>query len=266
MSVTDRAVLNVNGKPFDKGWDEIRVSSSMDALSITFDFTCTQQRPFNRAEWEIQMGSVCSVSMGGQLLATGYIEDIDIDYNATSHTVHVSGRDKLADIVDSASDGTVLHWKASSARTIIAALVKPFGITLVVDPKVKALMNEAISPQTLQGGDGVFDIIMKILKLQGTVGIAMADGNLLVTEAGAYNGKEYRATDKIESGVNVIRGALKQSDKDRFQYYFTKGYSESIDTAAGKHLSYFDKFKDTGDAKKCYMYFRMVSKHGMFSS
>lgn len=31
-------------------------------------------------------------------------------------------------------------------------------------------------------------------------------------------------------------------------------------------VKYFDKFKDTGDAKKCYMYFRTVSKHAMFSS
>jgi hypothetical protein len=39
-----------------------------------------------------------------------------------------------------------------------------------------------------------------------------------------------------------------------------------ISFALNNCAKYFDKFKDTGDAKKCYMYFRMVSKHGMFSS
>lgn len=241
MVMSDKIVLKINGVEFNKGWDEARVHTNMDSLSISFEFTATQKRPFVPSEWPIQMGAACTIEIAGQLVTTGYIEEINIDYNKDSHVVQIAGRDKLADVADSASDGSQLAYQNSSGASIIRKLVAPFGISVTIDPSVQKALNTAVSPIGLQGGDGIFDVVMKLIKISGAVGIALPDGNLLITSAGTL-----KATDKLVLGSNILRGALKQSDRERFQYYFIKGYDYAVNTTAPKTQSYFNKFQDKG--------------------
>lgn len=235
------AILKINGKTYDKGWDEIVVHTSMDGLSVSFDFSTTQRSPFNPSKWEIQMGAPCTIEYAGNLMATGYIEDIDINYEKNSHTVKISGRDKLADIVDSTTDGKYVNWVGVSAQAIIQQLLDPFKVKLKVHSTATSQMSQILEPKSINTGDPVFDLIMKIIKLTGMVGIAQADGSLQISAQGIL-----RAGDKLIRGQNVLTGSLKQSDRERFSVYFVKGYDF---TAGGQNTtkqSYFDRFEDTG--------------------
>lgn len=239
--MAEKITLKIAGKEYADGWDDVQVNTSMDALSISFSFSATQKVPFDMSKWDIQMGSECTVQIGGDLLATGFIEDVDIEYAKDSHTVRVAGRDKLSDLVDCCIAGDVFSWKNARGVDIVRSLVKPYGIIVTVDKSAQSRMNERLTPVGVQGGDGVFDTLAKVIKLAGAVGIALPDGGLLITNTGTL-----RADDMLVSGKNVLTGALKQSNRERFQWYFVKGYDYSIDSVNTRKLAYFSKFEDKG--------------------
>ena len=240
--------LIISDKLFDKGWDTVRVRSSMDNLSIDFSFECTQPQPFKLKEWPIRMGAPCKILVADKQVAQGYIDEVNVSYSGTSHTVQVTGRDRLGDIVDccvAGESGSVFNWEKTSGASIIRQLLKPYGINVVIDPSAAANMALDLLPQGVQGGDPVMDLVQQIIKLRGAIGIATSNGNLLITQASTS--KASKTKDSIVAGKNgnVLSGSIKQSNKDRFQWYYVKGYDYTLDAKAIKHMAYFQRYKDT---------------------
>lgn len=237
MKTPDQITLHIGGREFKKEWDEVRVSKSLNSLCASFEFVTTQDIPFNPINWAIQMGAECSIYVSNDtrsdLVTTGYIEDINIDYDKGSHTVHVAGRDKTADLVDCCVTGTQNQWTNSRALSIIQTIVKPFNIPVVVDASAVTAMNQVVTPRGAQAGDPVFELIMKVSKLVGMIPMATIDGKLLITATGTT-----ASADSIQSGVNVLKGSLKQSNKERFSLYFCKGYDYVTDMKLPKNFSW----------------------------
>ncbi len=97
--MSDKIVLKVGGKVYS-GWTEVHVSQSLDQLTGTFSFSITNPYPDIPSGWSIKLGGYCVVEINDQVVISGYIDDMPIDYDATSHTIQISGRDRTADLVD----------------------------------------------------------------------------------------------------------------------------------------------------------------------
>ena len=71
----------------------------MDSIPASFDIEVTEKYP-NTADVDVQAGQPCTVTIGSDLVLTGYVGPIHLTVSAQMHTVRISGRSKAEDLVD----------------------------------------------------------------------------------------------------------------------------------------------------------------------
>lgn len=235
----DKISLIIAGKEFDKDWNQIRVTRSLDTLCGSFEFNATQRSPFNMSEWPIQMGVECSVKVAGKLVITGYIEDININYDKDSHTVQIAGRDKTADLVDCTRVGSQNDmWsfiEGQKISYIIKKLIEPHNIELVIDKSAEEEAKKSFNKSVkFDEGAPLIDSILQIVKKYNLFPITTPEGKLLLTTGDATK----QAGTILERGINILSGGLKQSNKEVYSVYLSVGQSGGKDNISPKNFTY----------------------------
>lgn len=90
-----------------EGWTEVRVSRALDHAAGDFSLGLTDKSrgPDGvTVPARLYCGAECRVAIGGDIVLTGYVDDVSISYTATSHAIRVSGRSKTCDLVDCSVD------------------------------------------------------------------------------------------------------------------------------------------------------------------
>ena len=221
--MNEEVVLKVKGQAF-RGWTGVAIEKSVYQTSGSFGLATTDLFPGEAKKWGFGFGDECIVEINGQNLVTGYVEDILIDYDSTTHNIQIGGRDKTGDLVDCSFNEEAKEWKGLSIKAIIERLCKPFNIDVVVDASVLTDAN-AIWPESpfkANEGDVVFELIRRACSMKAILPICYGDGKLTLTRAG----EKYKAWDVLEPGRNILKGSLDGSDKDRFQTYIVKGQGQ----------------------------------------
>lgn len=241
--------LVVDGKLLAKTWSDIRVKRSMASVCSSFEFVTTQGQPFDYKKWPIKMGAECIVLVDGEQVLTGYIEDINVDYDKDTHTVQVAGRDRTCDLVDCHESDGPFEFGTTNPTTVLSivkSICKPFSISVVVGDAAKQSVKKSFKYTTverstdsadvqkavqrgkstfyIQPGDPIIGALYRITRWAKVYMLATTDGNLSLTLAGSRV-----ADSKLVLGKNVLRGGLKQSDKERFSVYRVRGYGVSSD-------------------------------------
>ncbi len=94
---------------------------------------------------------------------TGYIDDVAVSYDKTSHSITIKARSKTCDLVDCSYVGDT-QFNSESARKIIERICAPFGIKVIwktTDWKIGELNTNV--------GDTCASIITEICKRGGTL-------------------------------------------------------------------------------------------------
>ena len=219
-------MLEVNGvqyTDFVSGNCEIR----LDSLSNTFNFetvmTDGQPLPFKG-------GEACKVIVDGETVLTGFIEVVEVEGDAESHTVSISGRDKTGDLLDSTigvrdkqtGEGSLddVRGEGLSLKALIQIVIAHLGINIsVIDEVGPPLFNGAEDIAAPEPGDNAFSFISKYAEKRQVLLTSNADGNLVIA---ANSGT---ADDGV---VQLILGAEDNN---------TESYSYSFDTT-GRYNSY----------------------------
>lgn len=226
----DEITLNVKGKSFE-GWTSVSIEKSLYQMTGVFGLAATDIFPGNAEKWGIAMGDECKVTINGQDIITGYIEDIPITYDAKNHNIQIGGRDKTGDLVDCSFTEKAKEWKGQTISKIIKDLCSPFDITVDVDDSVTSQANSKIPANesfSANEGDVVFDLIFKLCKHKGILPVSYGDGKLVLTGTGIET-----ANDVLELGKNVKSGSITQSNRDRYQTYTVKGQGQKTSIFAG---------------------------------
>ena len=89
--------IKVNGVELS-GFKSSTVTSSMETVSSAFSFSATAQPG---QDYPIKAGDEVTVDIDGTTRVTGFVDAVAVSYSANSHTISISGRDRLADLIDS---------------------------------------------------------------------------------------------------------------------------------------------------------------------
>jgi prophage tail gpP-like protein len=232
-------LLKVSGRQYS-GWKEVHIEKSLEAICGAFEVALADTSPLDKSQWPLKMGDVCTLYIDNALILTGYIEDINLAYGAGMHEIRIAGRDKTGDLVDCYRGGDAVRmWENQTVAQLVRNLCQPFGISVVVQSSaaVSAAKQEVLF--TANEGDTVFESIRRLCYKHHVVPMTHGDGILRLTK----NGTSY-SYDRIETGLNVLRGTLTQSNRERFSDYFSKGIGFSFDTAESKMY-----LRPSGDAR-----------------
>jgi prophage tail gpP-like protein len=221
--------IEVNGANWE-GFLSAEVFLSMEAVSgaFSFEFTAKPGVPF-----PLKKNANCKVFVDGNLVITGTIEKIEPNWSDTSHTIRVSGRDRISDLVDS-TVGDIKDIKTPMTfETMCRIVLDGMGLS---DLKV---INQA---GTIQG----FDESEKITAEVGVTGFAFLEGyarkrQVLLTSDGDSNLVIARNSNivlktKILNVIdgkdnNVKAGSGASDDSKRFYKYIVR--SQANPSAVG---------------------------------
>lgn len=205
--------LEVAGKLYG-GWTSIEIRRGIEQCAGTFNFDLTDRWPGQNEMRLIRAGSPCRVLIDSEPVITGYVDDVEIAWTATTHSYRVSGRDKTCDLVDCCPPSTQI--KSASLPVLARRWAGLFGIDVLVE----AECAKPVPSFKTDEGDTCFDMLEKLARANAVMLTSDEHGRLVITRAGT---KKMSAA--IDLGGNLLSFSMQSSVKDRFSEITVKGQS-----------------------------------------
>jgi prophage tail gpP-like protein len=214
--------LIVNGAEYG-GWTSIAIQRGIEQIAGTFSLSVSDRWPGQDTPRPIRPGDACTVRIDGETVITGYVDDLDLSYDATQHQIGVSGRDKTGDLVDCSAIHAPGEWRGVMLLQLAEALCQPFGIAV----KAAADIGAPFSAFALQESETAFEALERAAKMRGLLLVSDGKGGLLLTNAGTE-----RAKTVLKLGENILAASGRFSHRDRYSQYLIKGQRRGTDDDA----------------------------------
>lgn len=213
------AILTVNGQQYG-GWENISITRSIEQISSTFDLRLSERWPGQEDGRPIRPGEPCTVELGGEVVITGYIDDVLPEYGNDSHPLAITGRDRTGDLVDCSVLPAGKQWKNRTISQIAADICAPFSV------KVKAVgdMGKPFPRFTCQHGETAFEALDRAARQIGVLLVADGKGGLVLTRAGTE-----RCPTPLVEGENIKLGKGELSQRDRHSKYIIRTENPGTD-------------------------------------
>jgi prophage tail gpP-like protein len=217
--------LAVNGIRY-AGWTEVSVSKSIESLCGQFSFATTVKE---NAEFVIQnnlkLQDKVQVFIDSTKIITGYIEKLDIAYDAGSHSITVAGRDKTGDLIDSSIKPN--NYNHQSFVKLVENVLSDNGYTdIKVINNVSNLPNMVEKTQGAAVGEKIIEFLDKYAKKVQALLTTDADGNIVITRE-----SEASATGSLLSNntnaTNILGASISLSSTNRFRYNYIESQSDN---------------------------------------
>jgi prophage tail gpP-like protein len=195
------------------GWKLVKVRRSLDLFASTFDLAYTDRWPGQGGARPIALGAQAEVYIDGQKLITGHVDKAPIRYNAKERSLGVSGRSKVADLVDCTFNADKFNDLQRDNQTLLQLadyLAKPFGI------KARSTVKDlkAVEQSFINNSQTVFDFLEKAARKEAVMLIDDPDGNMVITRA-----SDRRVATALVLGQNILECDGEESHRDRFSVY-----------------------------------------------
>lgn len=213
-----------NGFEYKDCWERIDINMSMNNICNevnvgTLNFFESELGLFKASgDWKLKKGNEYYAKINNEIISTGYIDDININYSGDGSEIGFYMRDKTSDLVDCPYySETQNEFKKQKLGDIIIALCSPFSITVKIDPTVKTLTDTVLKSYTVDQGRSVIDCILDECVKLGILVTTDGLGNLLLTQPTLSD-----IASDILTDTNIINCDMGSSLKDRFSNYIVK--------------------------------------------
>lgn len=218
--------LKVDGMIYG-GWKEIKIQRGMRRFADTFELTLTEKWAGNNVRRPIKEDSPCVIEIDGETVITGYVDDVNAEYDATNHTLVVTGRSKLGDLVDCSTKQE--SFPNLDLTAITKKICKPFGINVIVECDV----GEAFKDKSRDAGETHYEFLAKLASYRAVHLTGNADGDLVITRA-----SKDRIGTSLILGENILSASSARSKRNRFRTYTVLGQQSGNDFLSGKSAAH----------------------------
>jgi len=206
--------LEVDGKLYG-GWKDIEISRSLEQCAGTFELSVTDRWPQQEQSRQIPPGRPCRVLVNTAPVITGYVDDVEVAYDAVGHTYRATGRDKTADLVDCCPPSTQI--KSAGLVDLARRWAALFGIEVVV-----AVSGNLAKVPNFKSDEGetCFEMLERLARANAVMLTTDGWGRLVITRAGTA-----KAAVGLKLGGNLKKLTMSSSMKERFSVITVKGQS-----------------------------------------
>ncbi|EPR6544990.1 phage baseplate assembly protein [Yersinia enterocolitica] len=214
--MSDDLTLRIGNKLIT-GWDNIRVTRSIERLPSDFSLSLMDLYPGSDNQQWVNPGDPCVVNLGDDVVLTGYIDRWAPMISRNRREVRATGRSKCQDLVDCSAEWPNNVISQSTALQIAQRLAMPYDITVTTD-----VTDLDIVPQfTLNWGESSQEIIDRITRWAALLYYDLPDGSLYLTRVGSR-----KAASGVAQGINIEDAAYNSGMDQRFSDYI--GVSMSV--------------------------------------
>lgn len=215
-------------------FESIRVTHSMDSLAGQISVRTSREDPNNPFANFIFLGASYTAIINTEIVSTGYIDDIPVNYSGTDEQIEFVGIDKTVDLIeccyiaDNVTTPGVSSLQNLSILAIVKKLCSPFNVSVSVDPSCIKEASTIIRQYDVNFGQKVIELITKLCLDYNIMPISTGDGNLTLTKTGT------KTVPSILTPSLVKSGKINQSNRNRYSAYLVIGQGNSDDNKTVK--------------------------------
>jgi prophage tail gpP-like protein len=239
MTNSNALTLRVGGQIYG-GWMAVNIRTGIQQLAGSYEIGITERWPEQHTDWAIPPGEFCEVLIGDDTVICGYVDSVSTSYDAGSHEIKVTGRDRAGDLVDCSAPSRA--FSGLTFTQIAEILCKPHEIAVYDEtalgkkltvkqkksgkkgsPPKKPRVGGKVPKQASQNGESVFRTLDKLARQEGVLLVSDGEGGILVTRAGLGGECETH----LEFGVNILRASYEESFVELYSEITVKGQASA---------------------------------------
>jgi prophage tail gpP-like protein len=220
--MADDVAVEIDGVEW-RGWKGVEIERGLEQAAGSFSLDLTDRWPGQTSPRPIRAGAAAKVSIDGETVITGFIDAVEIAYDAAAHSWRASGRDATGDLVDS-SALEPFEYRDADLASVAGALTERFGIPVTVEGEP----GETFKRFSIQPGETVYEAVERAARFRGFLPVSDGQGGLVLSRPGGAAA----AGARLESGANILAAKLTIDHKDRHSEYHVRGQSEGAGLSA----------------------------------
>lgn len=209
-------IVEVDGTQYD---DLLNVELGMSLSAIARDFSMTIAQPAGTT-LPFKGGEPVKIFVDGELRLDGSIFTVQPTYSKNAHTVTMTGRSRVADLVDS-SLLPISITADTSLQKIIERVISQIGLRLSVINQITGLadFNAAEDKIAAEPGDNAFEFIDTLARKRQALLTSDPSGNVVITRNGTQQNPLTLINPGSGTGGNIISATVSYNLNDRFNKY-----------------------------------------------
>lgn len=215
----NNVILTVAGKIY-QNWKTVSITRAIDAIAGAFSLSLSGESNIS-----ILPDQACQLSIDGDPVITGSIDNVDISVSASDHQVSISGRDKTKDLVDCSVISCPSEFKDQPLHTIVEKIASPYGIQV----ESESGLFIRVEKFAIQPGERAFEAIDRLCGANAVLPSSTPDGNIRLTRSG----RTYATTDLVW-GKNLITASAQYRAGDRYRDYKVLGHRPGTDNSTAE--------------------------------
>lgn len=224
--------LRVNGTEI-VDFKSAQVTYGIESFARTFAFELSDKWLQTRIrDLPFAEGDPCEVRCHGEVVVDGFIDDLPIDYDATSHAIGVSGRSWNGHMVDCSAVYKGGSWRKAPLLGIAKDIAEPFGVTVQADPWAASDIVQPFERWAIEDEETAYNVIQRAAEMRGVFLTSNAGRGIVVTKTSPVV-----HPDVLALGVNVRRARRRSRFADRHSYYLVKAQRAGTDTFFADQVS-----------------------------
>ena len=206
--------LTIDGEVFS-GWLSVSIASNIRSLARTFELQTTRSLKDGARVQSITPGKEVIVKIGEDVVATGFVTSVAMQYNGSNIAITVSGASKTSNLEDCTIPADKPRQYANrTVAEVLTTLCNYFGIEVI--DEVGAIQRSDFNAGV---AETVRQSIVKLLKTRAVLASDDELGRLIISNVA--NAAD--ATDALEVGKNVLSASRKRDIRNRFYTYAAVG-------------------------------------------
>ena len=183
-SIAATVELTVDGLTY-RGWRSMKCSLGLDAAAAEISIEMAERwagaEDAAQIARSIRPGAEFTLTLEGDAVVEGFLDALEVAYDATNHTLTVRGRERTADLVDCAAtvDGPY-EWANIGLEEAARRIAEPYGITV----RAEADLGKAFPRFSIQPGEAAWEAIARAARERAVIATGDGLGTLILTRAG----------------------------------------------------------------------------------
>lgn len=210
--------LRHNGKNL-KNFQNARVLRDIEQLCGVFSFTSTAD---DENLFPVRGGDEVEILADDITLLTGYVDAPDMTYSLTLHSINITGRDKLQDLVDDTIVKPV-EFSGIGLVTIIKTVLADLGINVDVINKAGKIENFSDSGKESSGvGQNAFEFLESFARMRQIFLTSDFESNVVLLRGNPGEFKTKFQHIKNGDDNNIKKARFRDNISGRFYKYIVE--------------------------------------------
>ncbi len=201
------------------GFTSVSLQNSIERATGFFNLNATQDLSLSQT-FPIKVGERIVIYVDNTPRLTGYVDVVSVSYNAKSHTINISGRDKTSDLMDSTLGSGINFSSPITLQQVAEKVIASLGIT-----DIKVISNVNIQPFnsseiiSAEVGQSAFDFIQQYARKRQVLCSTDGNGNLLFSQSSSAKIKTQLLNQRNGKFNNIKQGSTNINFINRFSKY-----------------------------------------------